>query len=71
MIYPPAHNYIQRQFHKGWTAEENSEAAMLWQANYTAKQIGERLGRSRNSVLGKINRMGLIRSPGKRRGAMK
>lgn len=71
MTYLPEPNYIQSRFYQGWTEAENAECAMLWRANYSARQIADRLGRSRNAVLGKINRMGLIRSPGARRGAMK
>lgn len=71
MTYQVEPRFVQSRFYTGWTQAENDECAMLWKANYSARQIGERLGRSRNAVLGKINRMGLHRTTGKRRGAMK
>ena len=42
-----------------WTPGAHDELKRLWLDGQTARQIGTALGRSRNSVIGKINRMGL------------
>jgi len=46
-----------------WTKEEIETLQRLW-PDFTAKEIGEKLGRTRNSIIGKMNRLkkqGLIR----------
>jgi len=51
MIKPPL---------RRWTRKDAEEAGRLWQANVPAEQIGQRLGRSRCAVIGKLHRMGLL-----------
>ena len=45
-----------------WSAGDTEEVARLWTAGATASQIAKSLGKSRNSVLGKIGRLGLKRN---------
>jgi GcrA cell cycle regulator len=42
-----------------WTAEELADLRRLWDEGLTAGQIGERLRRTRNSILGKVHRLKL------------
>ena len=42
-----------------WTLAEQEELKKMWLAGQSARQIGAALKRSRSSVIGKINRMGL------------
>ena len=42
-----------------WDDENAALAVARWQAGDSAKQIGDRLGCSRNSVLGKVHRLGM------------
>ena len=42
-----------------WTAEEDVELEKAWGAGESARDIAARLGRSRNSVIGRVNRRGL------------
>ena len=44
---------------ESWTAEAAEKVSALWKSGLAASLIGEELGRSRNSVIGKIHRMGL------------
>ena len=44
-----------------WSASEIETVRSMWSAGKSAGQIGERLGRSRNAILGKVRRMGLHR----------
>lgn len=52
------------QFHSRqakWTPEQVETLRRMWLGDKSAGQIAEAIGRSRNSVLGKINRLGLAR----------
>lgn len=42
-----------------WTAESLATLRRLWDQEYTANQIGEEIGMSRNAVLGQAHRLGL------------
>ena len=42
-----------------WTEELTRLVERLWMEGRSANQIGKQLGRSRNSVIGKVHRMGL------------
>jgi len=42
-----------------WTAEEDALLEKAWGAGESARDIAARMGRSRNSVIGKVNRKGL------------
>ena len=44
-----------------WTEEQLDELRCRWARGHTATEIAEALGRSRNSILGKVNRLGLKR----------
>jgi GcrA cell cycle regulator len=49
-----------------WTAEQEAELDRLWCANeLTTAQIGKKIGRTKNAVIGKANRMGLPPKTGK------
>lgn len=43
---------------KEWTEAEINTMRILWEAGKTARHIGAVLHRSRNSIIGKINRIG-------------
>src|SRR5574338_391894 len=43
-----------------WTAEQDEELRALWTRGLSASQIGARFGRSKNAVIGRINRLGGI-----------
>jgi len=43
---------------KEWTEAEINTMRILWEAGKTARHIGSVLHRSRNSIIGKINRIG-------------
>lgn len=45
-----------------WSAGDTEQVARLWTSGATASQIAKSLGKSRNSVLGKIGRLGLKRN---------
>ena len=45
-----------------WSDGDTAEVARLWTSGATASQIAKSLGKSRNSVLGKIGRLGLKRN---------
>jgi hypothetical protein len=45
-----------------WTSSEDRTLAAMWNRGLTADAIGERLGKSRNAILGRIRRLGLRRS---------
>ena len=45
-----------------WSEADTAEVARLWIAGATASQIAKSIGKSRNSVLGKIGRLGLKRN---------
>ena len=42
-----------------WTAEEDAALADLWSQNLSAPEIGARLNRNKNQVLGRAHRLGL------------
>lgn len=42
-----------------WTPEEDAQLKALWAAGLSATQAGLRLGRSRNSVCGRVDRLDL------------
>jgi len=42
-----------------WTDELTRLVERLWMEGKSANQIGKQIGRSRNSVIGKVHRMGL------------
>lgn len=46
-----------------WTDEEVATLTRMWGEGSSAGQIGKVIGRTRNSVIGRINRMGLTRKP--------
>lgn len=54
-----------------WTEQESDLLRMLWKLGYTAGYIAARLGKSRNSIIGRAHRLGLAgrASPIKRRAA--
>jgi hypothetical protein len=45
----------------GWTLSEDRTLAQMWARGLTAALIGERLGKSRDAILGRIRRLGLNR----------
>jgi GcrA cell cycle regulator len=45
-----------------WTAEAAETVSALWKSGLTASLIADELGRTRNSVIGKLHRMGLSNS---------
>ena len=45
-----------------WTPETDALLAKLWNDGYSCSQIGNRLGLTRNSVMGRIHRLGISRS---------
>lgn len=52
------------QFHSRqakWTPEQVETLRDMWLDEKSAGQIAKAIGRSRNSVLGKVNRLGLAR----------
>jgi GcrA cell cycle regulator len=44
---------------KPWTAAEETLIERLWKEGHSASKIGKRLGRTKNMIVGKANRMGL------------
>ena len=51
-----------RDLTMAWTEEKVSELKELWGSGLTTSQIGERLGYSKNAVIGKAHRLGLARA---------
>lgn len=49
-----------------WTADEVARMRRLWQRGWSSARIGARLGRTRNSILGKLWRVGEIPRSGVR-----
>lgn len=45
-----------------WTPEDEQELARLWDLGFTGSQIGARLGKTRNAIIGKVNRMKINRN---------
>ena len=50
---------MTRHTRANWTAEQAAQVVQLWNAGLSASQIAVRVGKARNSVLGKIYRLGL------------
>lgn len=46
-----------------WTEETISELTRLWQQGLSTSEIGRRIGMSKNAVVGKAHRLGLIARP--------
>jgi len=47
----------------GWTQDEISLLIQLWKEGSIATEIGDRLGRTKNAVIGKAHRLELERRP--------
>lgn len=45
-----------------WTAGEVALVESLWMHGASATEIAERIGTTRSAVLGKINRLGLLKT---------
>ena len=45
---------------KDWTAKDIATLRALWATGKKARHIGAKLNRSRNSIIGKANRLGLV-----------
>ena len=43
-----------------WTAERVEQLTRLWEEELTTAEIGRRLGLTKNAVIGKIHRLGLV-----------
>ena len=57
---------LYAQFVPSWTDEQIAELKRLWCANeLTTAQIGKKIGRTKNAVIGKANRLGLPPKTGK------
>lgn len=52
---------------RAWKTEDVEFTVDMWKRGWSAKKIGEKIGKSRNSVLGKLHRMGLTRFDGRLR----
>jgi GcrA cell cycle regulator len=46
-----------------WTQETIEELTRLWDAGFSTSEIGKRIGVSKNAVVGKAHRLGLISRP--------
>lgn len=44
-----------------WSSSQDTRLAHLWAEGMTAAEIAERLGKSRNAILGRIRRLNLNR----------
>lgn len=40
----------------GWTDEQDTQAAKLWNEGRTATEVGRAIGKSRNAVIGRVHR---------------
>jgi len=49
--------------HSAWTAEDDARLRALWDAGHSLIQIGVRMGRSKNSVVGRAHRLRLAPRP--------
>ena len=47
----------------GWTPETIKELKRLWNKGFTTVEIGNRLGMSKNAIVGKAHRLGLESRP--------
>ena len=50
---------MTRHTRANWTAEQAEQVTLLWKAGLSPSQIAVRVGKTRNSVIGKIYRLGL------------
>jgi GcrA cell cycle regulator len=41
-----------------WTQEVTDRAVALWKSGFSAREVGEAIGFTRNAVIGKMNRLG-------------
>ncbi len=56
---------IEREAASTWTEERLTELRRLWvEETLTSSEIAQRMGISRSTVMGKINRLGLLRHQG-------
>ena len=63
---------LYAQFVPSWTDEQIAELKRLWIANeLTTAQIGKRIGKKKNAVIGKAYRMGLPRKIGQQKPTFK
>ncbi|MCC7166306.1 MAG: global cell cycle regulator GcrA-like protein [Rhodospirillales bacterium] len=46
-----------------WSEETITELTKLWDAGFSTSEIGRRIGVSKNAVVGKAHRLGLISRP--------
>lgn len=52
---------FQQSIDAGWTKALTEIAIDLWNKGLSGTQIGDHIGKTRNAVIGKLNRMGLTR----------
>jgi hypothetical protein len=45
-----------------WTEEQHAKVVELWEAGHTAAEIGKEMGKTRNAILGHVNRRGISRN---------
>jgi len=45
-----------------WSADESSRVETLWKQGMTTGEISKKIGRTRNSVVARLNRLGLLGS---------
>jgi GcrA cell cycle regulator len=63
---------LYAQFVPSWTDEQIAELKRLWIANeLTTAQIGKKIGKKKNAVIGKAYRMGLPRKIGQQKPTFK
>lgn len=48
------------QIEPTWTAERIDQLKLLWEEGVTTAEIGRRIGVSKNAVVGKVHRIGLL-----------
>jgi GcrA cell cycle regulator len=48
--------------HTTWTDEEHKTLLDMWEAGHTAAEIAKALGKTRNSILGRVYRQGISRN---------
>ena len=51
------------QFTQAWTEEMDGRIRVMFHDGKSARDIGEAMGKSRNAVIGRLHRIGLVRSP--------
>ena len=55
----PPRKAVRTKANGGWSKDDDGHLAKLWNANLTTVEIGARLDRSKNSVIGRAHRIGL------------